>query len=344
MILKHADDKLPALLRLEALVKAGRIPPDQVVAVEQALRSAHAAIRGERDAAALLDAWAQESSIGAVIHDLHLALPDRQTAQLDHVIIQSGNRFHVLDTRYFTHGLKITGSGEFLRWNNWKKTFEGIPSPIEQGRQHALVLGKVVESLGLPAPRIRNFVLVAQGARIDRSEGFDSALVVTPALLVAALRADPGEPHRPGIVGGVPRSARRGQLQETGNRLIALHRPPATDTLADLGIRLLPARQQLRPARRPAEVTVPPQRSVRRALASKWPDVACQECQGSDLSIHAGRHGYYFRCHPCQVNTAIRLACGQAGHQERLRKDGAQYFRECAACGTSRLYFESPPN
>jgi len=70
--------------------------------------------------------------------------------------------------------------------------------------------------------------------------------------------------------------------------------------------------------------------------------IACQRCGGSDLSIHPGRHGYFFRCTPCQINTPIRLGCGHAGHNDRLRKVDRKFFRECAECGTSVLFFENP--
>jgi hypothetical protein len=58
------------------------------------------------------------------------------------------------------------------------------------------------------------------------------------------------------------------------------------------------------------------------------------------LSVQYGKFGYYFKCGDCEGNSPIKLTCS-AGHKERIRKDGAKFFRECAECKTSALYFEN---
>lgn len=380
MILKEADDKVPGLVRLEALLKSGRIPPDRADSVQRTLRIAHAGIKGERESAYQIDFYARDSTRTAVIHDLRLELSDGRVAQIDHLLIHHTYRFYVLETKHFSHGLKITEEGEFLRWNDFRRNYEGIASPIEQNKRHALVLKKVIESLGLPEPTIRSLILVSDKARVDRPKRFDSSMVVKADQVFAALDKDLDSANALGIIGGFIKSARQGHVEEIGNKLVALHKPIQPDYLAALGIVLLPMpsrsvpQHQEHPSRTsgtPVQIpppardtpaptitplalntpaaTIAPRASDRAvvpvsspgARAAASPKAACKQCGGSDLNVFSGRYGYYFRCTPCQVNTAIKTGCGHEGHNERLRKAGTQFFRECAACGTSALFWEN---
>jgi hypothetical protein len=67
----------------------------------------------------------------------------------------------------------------------------------------------------------------------------------------------------------------------------------------------------------------------------------CKQCQGHSGSILYGKYGYYFRCAECQANTAIKFAC-LPGHNPRLRKASSQFYRACAECDSSDLYFTNP--
>jgi len=69
---------------------------------------------------------------------------------------------------------------------------------------------------------------------------------------------------------------------------------------------------------------------------------ACRSCGGAALSIVWGKYGYYFKCGDCSGNTPFSVGCGGADHKERIRKDGRRFYRECADCGTSSLYFTNP--
>jgi hypothetical protein len=56
----------------------------------------------------------------AVIHDLRLDI-DGRVAQIDHLLIHRSLNCFVLETKQVHAGLKITETGEFLRWNDWKR-------------------------------------------------------------------------------------------------------------------------------------------------------------------------------------------------------------------------------
>ena len=361
MLLKHMDDRLPALLELEALLQTGRIPQHKVDTLERTVRLAQAAIRTACESARVLDALARDSTDAAIMHDLRLALPDGRVAQIDHLYLDYTGRFHILDTRHFAHGLKIAEDGAFLRWNARSKRYEAVPSPIEQTARQAQVLAEVVKSLGLPAPVIRSLILVSDKARVQHADGVDTSMVVKASEVIAALQRGMQGTSAPDSDGDLVPSALTGQWVALAKRLVALHRPAKVDYLAAMGITLLPERGQrpkppasaavagsAAPDAVDAAVTAAAAAAAAAAAVAKatvpktGTPVACKTCAGTDLTIHAGRYGYYFRCRPCGLNTAISMDCGTPGHNERLRRAGPDFFRECAACGSSSLYFRNP--
>ena len=72
------------------------------------------------------------------------------------------------------------------------------------------------------------------------------------------------------------------------------------------------------------------------------PGKTCRHCGRAALSVEYGRYGYYLKCGGCGGNTPIAAVCAGCGGKERIRKAGKQFFAECAACKTSRLYHTNP--
>lgn len=343
MILKSADDKFPSIAKLEVLLKTGRVPPDKVAQVEKEIRTLKAGIKGEEASAYQIDFYLRDSKATTVVHDLRLELPDGRVAQIDHLLIHRSYRFYVLETKNFSHGLKITDEGEFLRWNDWKKTYEGIPSPIEQNERHVLVLHKVIEGMGLPAPTIKPFVLIAPTARIDRSKTFDSSMVVKADQFLSALESDLSGAGLVGLLGGLAKATWSGSHEEVGKRLVGCHRPIAINYVAKFGLATQPKEVQAAEAKAAVDPVFEAQPKVQPPVSpTKDAGPVCRTCASRSVSIQYGKYGYYFKCQDCHGNTPIALGCGQAGHKERLRKEGAKFFRECADCKTSSLFFENP--
>jgi hypothetical protein len=113
-------------------------------------------------------------------------------------------------------------------------------------------------------------------------------------------------------LGGMTRFVSKEMLEEIGRKLVALHQPLETDYVAKFGIQ------------------------IQKNIEDKQ---KCRACGSQELSIQYGKYGYYFKCRGCDGNTPIHLGCGQPGHKERIRKDGRNFYRECANCQTSSLYF-----
>lgn len=147
MILKPADDKDAQIAELERLKKI--VPSNRKGYIEQELRAMKSGLKGEREARYFIDFHMQKSEMMGVIHDLRLVI-DERVAQIDHILIHRSLNIFVLETKNFHAGIKITDNGEFLRWNSYKKTFEGMPSPLAQNERHIAVLEDAFSSIEMP--------------------------------------------------------------------------------------------------------------------------------------------------------------------------------------------------
>lgn len=338
MIVKHADDKSAAIAALESL--HGRTGGKQQKLVEDELRMLRAGIKGEQESAYHIDFDLRDSEITSVIHDLRLELGGR-VAQIDHLVIHRTHKFYVLETKSFAHGLKITDEGEFLRWNDWKKTYEGMPSPIEQNRRHAEVLRYVLEKLGYANPEIESFILISPTARIDRSKLHPCPEVVKADQFITAFKKKYLESISSigGLFGGLSKALFGDSAEVIANQLVRLHKPIAIDYEAKFGIPTKIVHSTLAPA---VPVEIPPEQPACSIPVGPWgnrTDIpSCKSCGGTNLAIEYGKYGYYFKCKACEANTALKIGCGIDGHKERIRKDKLIFYRECEHCASSTVF------
>lgn len=316
MLIKSADDQSAFIAQLEQ-VAIGK-GADAKRAAED-LRIRKAGIKGESESAYLIDFHFANARNWAVLHDLRLEHNGR-VAQIDHVLINRLLEVYALESKHFRDGLKITEDGEFLRWNGFKKTFEGMSSPIAQNDRHITVLRDVMAELDLPvrmgmtiSPSFVNLVLVAPNARVDRPQNFDTRHVIKADHLKAFIEKD---------------------LEALG--ILRLAKVVSSETLEQVARRLAAAHRRL--DRQPA----PPNVALSKTLKSEPKPLAelgptCKSCKATLGEILHGRFGYYFKCAACETNTSIKFQCA-TGHMPRLRKEGAAFFRECAECGSSELF------
>lgn len=343
MIVKNADDKSAAIAVLESLHRQAGSKQQKLI--EDELRMLRAGIKGEQESAYHIDFDLRESEITSVIHDLRLEMGGR-VAQIDHLVIHRTHKFYVLETKSFAHGLKITDEGEFLRWNDWKKTYEGMPSPIEQNRRHAEVLSYVLEKLGYRDPEIESFILVSPGARIDRSKSHPCPEVVKADQFITAFKKRylASISSIGGLVGGLSKALFGDSAEAIANQLVRLHKPIAIDYEAKFGMPGKSAQLDPTPTM-PAEIS--PKLASPTPPAGPWGNtghtLSCKSCGGTRLAVEYGKFGYYFKCKACEANTAIKISCGLDGHKERIRKDKLTFYRECEQCGSSRFFHVNEP-
>ena len=344
MIIKNADSKASDLARLDALLAHADERQKKLITNE--LRMMRAGIKGEEESGYLLDFTFANSKYTAVAHDLRLEVGGR-VAQIDHLVIHHTHRFYVLETKSFAHGLKINEHGEFLRWNGYTKAYEGMASPVEQNRRHAMVLKELLERLGYKNPAIECFVLVSSKARIDRPRGNAFPEVVKADQFLTAYQKDLDASLNTitGFLSGVSKALLGESPDVLGNKLMEMHRPIRFNFEAKFGMgadfgNAVKATAIVPTAHAPIIGTAwghTVDVSGNPTEAPKTP--TCKSCSGTSLSVQYGKFGYYFKCRDCDSNTAIKIGCGVQTHKERLRKDGLTFYRECAECKTSSVYY-----
>lgn len=358
MLIKDADDKSAHIAMLEQLL--AHAANGQRKSIEIELRNLRAGIKAEKDAAYLIDFSFRDTKNWAVIHDLRIEVNDR-VAQIDHLLISRFLEIYVLETKGFHAGLKITNDGEFLRWNDYRKTYEGMPSPIAQNERHTRVLKNLLNQLSMPTrmgfrlePTITPLVLVSANSRIDRPREFDTSCVIKADVLEATVMREMDEKGALGLLASAAKIVSPETLDELAKAIAAQHRPASFDYAARFGFDPTQTRgskqSRFGPAVARAASTAPGKPTTlaaakpSAAAQSTQPESAqrCRHCESTQLFIAYGKYGYYFKCTACSGNTPIKLGCGHASHRERLRKERRRFYRECADCQTSTLFFENP--
>ena len=226
MLLKNKDPRQCDIEELNRLLSLP-ITPRQRTLIEQELRFLQAGERNEESATYFLNFHLKDSQNWLVLHDLRIEHRG-SVAQIDHLVINRWLQLHVLESKSFAYGIKITAEGEFLRWDG--KGYQGIESPIEQNNRHIHLLKQSVEDrklaptrLGFPIPiSYRNVVLISPKAKIIRPNGgIDSASVIKADAFWshAQKEVDKTSPLDMAKLIGAD------TLKEFGERLMRLHRP-----------------------------------------------------------------------------------------------------------------------
>lgn len=345
MLIKRSDDHAASLQALERMAQGAGTGARRAA---EELRIRKAGLKGEAESAYLIDFEFARSPNWAVLHDLRLEHGGR-VAQIDHLLINRWMDMYVLETKHFHAGVKITEDGEFLRWNAYRKTYEGMASPLEQNDRHIAVLRDVVSSIELPQrlglripPSFFSLVLVAPAARIDRPRRFDTSRVIKADQLKKRIWKDiDGENGLVALLKATKIVAPE-TVEFVARQLAARHVPLASRQTPAASVASVAPAPPAPPAPLPnttgRKSRVEPTLAATPAASSARGDgPACKRCGHRLGAILHGRYGYYFKCAGCAANTAMRFTC-KPNHQPRLRKDGPAFYRECAECGTSVLF------
>lgn len=343
MILKNADDKegqINELLRLISMAPQSIKPK-----IEQELRFLRAGIKGEQEVAYLIDFNLGKSKNSFVIHDLRFEFKGR-VAQIDHLLIHRTLNVYVIETKHFNSGIKVNDNGEFMQWNSYKKTFEGISSPFEQNERHISVLKDIFDSLvempkrlGIKLqPTFHSQILVNSSSRIDRPKNFDTSNLIKAEMLIKSLDKDLDEMSAVKFLAKIVSSE---TAESIARQLIHFHRPIKIDYVKKFGINLASVDDDINRDSIVKNEIMQSKKVIPDANSTAELSHECKKCNSKNIKVQYGKFGYYFKCEDCGGNSNIKISCGIDGHNERLRKDGSKFFRECEVCKTSSLYFSN---
>lgn len=352
MRVKAADDRTAELAMLDAHAKAAE--PATRKRLDEELRIRRAGLKGEVESAYHIDFHFGTTKNWAIVHDLRLEFGGR-VAQIDHLLINRWLECYVLESKHFHAGLRITEDGEFERWNNYTKAYEGMASPLLQNERHIEVLRQVVDTIELPSRlglrmplSFHTLIMVSPDARIVRPKKFDTSRVIKADQLKQRLWKDIDEKN--GLIAVVTTAAKlvsTDTVDSVARQLVAKHRPLVLAMPAPVATPAPPliksvVAPSLMPGDLPSPTAITPASAPTLPSTSSVGAPSCKKCQGVAGRVLHGQYGYYFKCDTCAGNTAIRFNC-QPGHKPRLRKQGEQFYRECAECGGSELFFQNQP-
>ncbi|MGB7370788.1 nuclease-related domain-containing protein [Erythrobacter sp.] len=164
MILKQSDERRSDLAELTRL--ASRCNTAQKRKLDNEYKKLTAGIRGERDAAHVMNRTFGEAGRVGLLHDLRIGVRG-EFAQIDHLVIHRvQGRIWLCETKNYGGRLQCNEHGEWTVW--YGKKPKPVSSPIQQARLQAIVLRRWLEENGYGYLEVLPLVLIAPTASVDR--------------------------------------------------------------------------------------------------------------------------------------------------------------------------------
>ena len=255
-------------------------------------------------------------------------------AQLDHLVIHPYGMI-VIESKSVTGEVRINARGEWSR--SYRGRYQGMPSAKLQADRQVLFLHRYLDAhakqlrgrgttfAGMPVDVL---VAVSDDALIHRPKNVELDYLVKAEQVPDRVRWLVAErkPKR-GFLGlGKDGFAfADGELSGVTAFLCHRHAPLTFDAAATRAEPVIP-------------VTPPTQADL---STPQTHDYHCKHCRSTNLEVRWG-HSYHFKCRDCDKNTAILRTCDGCRKQERVRKEGAKFYGECAPCGRSARFFVNP--
>lgn len=236
MVVKSKDPVEPALAELERLLAEKSLNPQQRSRIEEEKRNLRAGNAGEHDAAYYIDFELGPSFNYAVLHDLRIEHGER-VAQIDHLIIGRMLDIILIESKNFSTPLRINSHGEFEV--KTRRGWQGMESPVEQNRRHALALSALLKTSGLLPKRLgvqitpdfHNWILVAPECVLDSNR--EDTEIIKRDMFGARMKEWYNES---GDLWKVVKAVSPDTLREFAVSLAAQHRPITFDYAAKFGI------------------------------------------------------------------------------------------------------------
>jgi hypothetical protein len=297
-----------------------------------------------------------------VFHDLQLCY-DGEYAQIDHLVVYTFG-FIVIESKSIKGEVRVNAQAEWSR--SYRQQWQGMPSPVKQAQlqlkvlrdvltnNHEKMLGRLLGliQLGLGGRCYDVLCAISSDAIIDRSKtpkDVAAKLVKTefiadalkdlmrlPKLLPVALRVFDTRPafnteELDSICSFLLTEHLKLRPEDQG--VVRATKPQPAVSIKEPDIQAVDVWQ----------VTEKHKDAVNEPVKTAASDTAplvnglCKHCQSWDqLSVHAGRYGYYLKCHICQKNTALKQPCTQCYSQNtKVHKDADKYVAGCESCGYS---------
>jgi hypothetical protein len=321
MLFKDIDSKDKEITQLKNLLKLSQNPKQQTL-IKADLTRIENGYKAEKENAYYLDFGFKDSPRNIILHDIRIEHKGK-VAQIDHIII---NRLgiEVLESKSFTGTLTIKGDGSLdVKYGKKVQTF---PNPIEQNKRHAEILSDFIKAnMKLPS----NYKLF--GIPIS------STVLINPKTTIASDtlpkgfdRADSFTTHWDEKVNKMSTISvfktlgtliKMDKVKEIATFLLKHHQPKTYDYAKKYPIK-----------KEQESINKPTVKSTKKL---------CSKCNSDDIEIIYGKYGYYFKCHSCRGNTAIKLICSNSKCKPKIKKSKLNFYHVCETCGKTELFFKN---
>lgn len=307
MILKNKDSRTEDIQELNRLSNLN-ISSKQRFLIERELKCLMSGNSGEKSSAYYLDFGFKETDNWAIVHDLRIEHRGL-VAQIDHLLINRFLDIHVLESKNYFYGIKITDDGEFLIYNG--KSYQGIESPIEQNKRHIELLQMAIKDRNLAPTRLgisipvsfMNYVLVAPNARIDRpvKQQFDTSMVVKADAYASHLEKELDKRSVVSVLAAGVKTIGTDTLKEFAHKILRLHRPGKFNYAAKFGI----DESDVQNNATPQTTTKPPEKTKTTAKGCDQCGVEVEEKVAYYCRINKSKLNGKVLCRSCQLLAAV---------------------------------------
>ncbi len=283
-----------------------------------------------------------------VINDLRLE-KDGVVAQIDHLVIHRFG-FFIIESKSVTTEVSVNEHGEWARYFNNKP--KGMPSPVIQAIRQADLLKQLLLENNKDIMRKS---IIGQGS--SGKLKYDVLVAISDSGIIKrgknagldeVLKADQITDRIQKAIDNYGRENNKlfslkmnmhlsdESLTNISRFLHNSHKPlgsagKSPDSLQNTKKTAIDVSQ-------PVVVT---SEKIQKAPGLPENQMHCSKCKSINITIAYGKYGYYFKCLDCGGNTSLKLKCKDNSCKPRLRKSKLRFFKECAVCGASELYFEN---
>lgn len=280
-----------------------------------------AGYKAEQQMAHLLYRFFKDSSEVDVLNSLRIDL-NGDIAQIDHLILMPHGLL-IVESKSVSEKIQIKEDGQWIRWYDNKP--QGMRSPITQANMQGMLLKELLSRA------------------VKQKGAFDNIPVdVLVAVSEKGVIEYPSSGALPEVCKDDQVPARiKAKLTQYGHKPLGVENRRKIADFLKVSHRPVVASETI-----PTTISESAPAVIKPAVAETTKAIinvpTCKYCQSHAGEIKYGKFGYYLLCEKCQQNTSLKPDCTRCGKSARLRKEGKQFFVECADCGTSQLFFTNP--
>jgi hypothetical protein len=242
MILKQKDTRTEDIQELNRLLSLN-LSSKQRGLVERELKCLMSGNSGENTSAYYLDFRFGQTKDWIVIHDLRIDHKGT-VAQIDHLLINRCLQVHILESKNYFYGIKITDRGEFLI--NSGKDHYAVESPIQQNMRHVAALKKAVDERNYAPYRLcvqlpviyKSCILVSPHSNVERppQNVFDTSMVVKADAYSDFLESEIQKTSTVSMLSMAVSIIGTDTLEDFARKILRLHKPGKFNYAAKFGI------------------------------------------------------------------------------------------------------------